>query len=114
MIRHITSADNVCESRLLDPLKTRHGVITAMRIFDLSGWVDRSTHLNLDFPDHRLQIAVVAESLEQGARILQDDGRMMHATVDPSAFRHYGAIDTARRADQLRQAVETRRITERT
>ena len=113
MIRHITAADNVHEGRLLDPEKTRHGIITAMRVSDLSGWVDSSTHLNLDFPDHRMKSAVVAESLEHGARVLEKEGRMVHATVDPSAFRHLGFIDTFRRADLLRQAIATRKNTGR-
>ena len=113
MIRHITAADNVNEGRLLDPAKTRHGIITAMRVSDLSGWVDSSTHLNLDFPDHRMKSAVVAESLEHGARVLEKDGGIVHATVDPSAFRHLGFIDTVRRADLLRQAITARRNTGR-
>jgi len=113
MIRHITAADNVYEGRLIDPAKTRHGIITAMRVSDLSGWVDSSTHLNLDFPGHRMQSAVVAENLEYGARVWEKDGRMVHATVEPSAFRHLGFIDTVRRADLLRQAVTARRITGR-
>lgn len=114
MIRHITAADNVYEGRLLDPSKTRHGIITAMKISDLSGWVDRSTHLNLDFPDHRLQIAVVAESLEIGSQVLDNGGRITHAIVDPSAFQHYGFIDIARRSDLLRKALERRLIPEET
>ncbi len=113
MIRHITAADNVHEGRILDPQKTRHGIITAMKVSDLSGWVDSSTHLNLDFPNHRMKSAVVAESLEHGARVLKKDGGIVHATVEPSAFKHLGIIDTVRRADLLRQAIAARRNTGR-
>ncbi len=113
MIRHITAAENVREGRLLDPAKTRHGIITGMRVSDLSGWVDTSTHLNLDLPGHLMRSAVIAESLEHGARVREKGGRMVHATVDPSAFRHRGFIDTVRRADLLRQAVAAGRKTGR-
>jgi hypothetical protein len=109
MIRHITSADNVSEGRILNPEKVRHGIVTAMRIAELSGWVDPSTHLNIDFPGHRLQAAVVAERLAPGARILESETRMMYALVEPSAFRHYGAVNTLQRADELRQAVKAGR-----
>jgi hypothetical protein len=113
MIRHITAADNVFEGRLLDPAKTRHGIITAMRLSDLSGWVDSSTHLNFDLPGHLMQSAVVAESLELGARVREKDGMIVYAFVDPSAFRHFGFIDTVRRADLLREAITSRRNTGR-
>jgi hypothetical protein len=113
MIRHITAADNVDQGRVVDPARTRHGIITAMRVSEVSGWVDSSTHLNLDFPEHRMQAAVVAESLERGARVLEKEGKMVYATVDPSAFRHIGMIDTVQRTDLLRQAIRAWRTTGR-
>ncbi|HUH78662.1 MAG TPA: hypothetical protein VLY83_02065 [Methanoregula sp.] len=109
MIRHITAEENVSGGSVIDPEKVRHGIITAMRIQELSGWVDPSTHLNLDFPGHLLQLAVVAESLEPGAKVLEKESRMMHAIVDPSVFRHYGAIDTTTRANDLKEMVRVRR-----
>ena len=68
-IHHITALDNVVNGRIVDPKLTKHGVITARKVSDLSGWIDPVTHLNLDFFEHIMRYAIVAEKLELGSEM---------------------------------------------
>ena len=85
MIRHITEVGNVKNGRVIDPSRTRHGVITAGRISDLSGWIDPATHLNLDFPGSLMNLVVVSETLEIGGAILTDNGKFAFASINSSS-----------------------------
>jgi len=104
MIRHLTSIDNVRDNEIIDPLKVKHGVITALRISDLSGWIDPKTHLNLDFPEHLMQIAYVVKKLEIGGEILLDGDRFMYVVINPKFFRHLGQVDVTERSVEMREA----------
>ncbi len=55
LIRHFTSISNVKNGEVIDPKKVKHGEITALKISNLSGWIDQQTHLNIDFPKHLLE-----------------------------------------------------------
>ncbi|HLH73625.1 MAG TPA: hypothetical protein VKX96_10105 [Chloroflexota bacterium] len=103
IIRHVVARENVDASgRLVDPERVRHGVIVAGRIVDLSGEVDPCTHLNLDYPEHRLAGCVVAERLERGAAIVFAAGGLRFAYPRPDQFRHLGRVDMgARRTEWL-------------
>jgi hypothetical protein len=91
-IHHITALDNVVNGRMVDPKKTKHGVIMARKIADLSGWIDPMTHLNLDFSEHLMRYAIVAEKLETGSAILFDEDNYLVAGIDPSTVSHYGQV----------------------
>jgi hypothetical protein len=103
MIRHITSIDNVNNQKVVDPFKIKHGVVTALKISDLSGWVDPPTHLNIDFPEHIIKVVNVAEELKVGSKMILDSGRFMSAYVDYGSYRHFGAVNEIERIEQLKE-----------
>ena len=88
-----------------NPRKIRHAEVTALRISNLSGFVDPKTHLNLDFPDHLIKEVNVAEKLELGGKVVRDNERFMVACVSPTAYKHLGLVDEAEHAEQLKEAV---------
>lgn len=105
LIRHCVEESNVDEQTMMvkDPLKIRHVTLRAGRIESMSGLVDPASHLNLDFPDHRITVCVVAEKFEVGSPVAIDNDGLIFASVDRSAFRHYGPVDyTQRLTDMVR------------
>jgi hypothetical protein len=95
----------VKNGEVIDPQKIKHGEITALKISNLSGWIDPQTHLNLDFPKHLIREVYIAEHLELNSKIITKDERLMSALVSPQAFKHLGFVDEAERAEQLREAI---------
>jgi hypothetical protein len=105
-IRHIVSADNVDASGFVgDPLLARHGLVIGGRVADLAGAVEPLTHLNLDFPDHRLDECLVAERLEIGAPLLWNGDRFRTARVRPAAYARLGPVDLGARRAMWQRAV---------
>lgn len=95
-IRHVVGRDNVGGAgTIVDPLRARHCVVVAGKIADLAGEVDPLTHVNLDFPEHRLGPCIVAERLERSAPVLRDDDRVgFRFAVPPAdAMQHLGPVD---------------------
>ena len=111
-IRHVVAADNVdAEGSVRDATAARHAIIVGGRVAELSGPVDAATHLNRDFPDHRLDACVVVESLTVGARVVMDDGAEGFAVVwvPPGAFHPLGRVNVgARREAWQRTQVASR------
>ena len=103
MIRHFTSIDNVKNGKVIDPFKIKHGAVTALKISDLSGWVDPQTHLNMDFPKHLIRVVNVAEELTIGSKVVLENERFMLAFVDSRAYRHFGAVNEVERMEQLKE-----------
>ena len=103
MIRHFTSIDNVENRRVIDPFKIKHGAVTALKISDLSGWVDPHTHLNKDFPKHLIRAVNVAEELTLGSKVILENERFMLAFVDYRAYRRFGAVNEVERMEQLKE-----------
>lgn len=97
-VRHVVAQGNVgTDGFILDPRRVRHGALRAGRVLALAGEVDPQTHLNLDFPDHRLDSCVVVERLEVGAGVIPAGGAT--ARVASDAARPLGRVDVgARRA----------------
>ena len=97
-IRHLIAATDVdAEGRILAPERARHGIVVGRRIAALAGLIDPLTHLNLDFPDHRLEECLVAESLCEGAPVLIDAEGWRLAYTPPTAFAHLGPVDVGAR-----------------
>lgn len=112
-IRHVVEEANLDEEGfIIDPAQARHCVIHAGRLLDLSGPVDPLTHLNLDFPDHRLEVCVIAERLEPGARVRIDPERgFLMAVPRPTAFQSRGRVDLdARRVAWLQVHQQRRQV----
>ena len=103
-IRHFVTADNVDDAgNIVDASKTCHGSIRAGLVEDVGGLIDPLTHLNLDFPDHRLAECVVVESFEPGSAVLRNNvGLFEMAWPQREAFAHLGRVDVdARRIEWL-------------
>jgi hypothetical protein len=105
LIRHFTLISNVKNGEVIDPQKVKHGEISALKISNLSGWIDPQTHLNLDFPKHLIREVYIAKNLELGSKVMIRDERLMAAFVSPQAYKHLGFVDEAERTEQLREAI---------
>lgn len=111
IIRHVVQADNVDESLyVIDPKMARHCLIKDKRLFDLSGRIDPLTHLNLDFPPHRMAYCVVAEKLQKGSQVFFGNEGLLLARVRRIDYAHYGRVDfTQRRLKMIKAVRELRR-----
>lgn len=107
-IRHCVEESNVDRDsmKVIDALQVRHVTVLGGKVESMSGLVDPASHLNLDFPDHRITTCVIAEKFEKGAPVNMDDNGMIFATVDRSAYKHYGAVDYTQRLADMINAVK--------
>ena len=108
MIRHCVEESNVdSDMTVIDPTKIRHVTIAGGRIALVSGLIDRASHLNLDFPDHRVTICVIAERFEVGAKVMMDNDGLAFATVPRALYGHYGYLDYTQRLVDMIKAFKT-------
>ena len=107
MIRHCVEESNVDDDmNVLDPNKIRHVTVAGGKIVLMSGLIDPVSHLNLDFPDHRVTICIIAQTLEIGASVKMDRDGLVFATVPRSFYRHYGYLDYTQRLVDMIKAVK--------
>jgi hypothetical protein len=108
MIRHCVEESNVDgEMNVIDPTKIRHVTVAGGRIALTSGLIDPVSHLNLDFPDHRATICIIAERFEVGAKVKMDSDGLVFATVPRSLYGHYGYLDYTQRLVDMITAIKT-------
>ena len=108
MIRHCVEESNVDDDMsVIDPTKIRHVTVAGGRIALISGLIDPASHLNLDFPDHRATICIIAETFEVGAKVKMDSEGLVFATVPRSLYRHYGYLDYTQRLVDMINAIKT-------
>ena len=108
MIRHCVEESNVdSDMTVIDPTKIRHVTIASGRIALVSGLIDPASHLNLDFPDHRVTICVIAERFEVGAKMMMDSDGLVFATVPRALYGHYGYLDYTQRLIDMIKAFKT-------
>src|SRR5215216_5763692 len=108
MIRHCVEESNVDgDMSVIDPTKIRHVTVAGGRIARLSGLIDPASHLNLDFPDHRATICIIAETFEVGAKVKMDSEGLVFATVPKSLYGHYGYLDYTQRLVDMIKAIKT-------
>jgi len=106
LIRHLIAAADVDPAgRVTRPEHARHGVVRAGRVAALGGRVDPLTHLNLDFPAHRLDVCVVVHELKPDAPVSQQDGTFQLAIVGRHAFRHLGPVEVGDRRRRWLEAL---------
>ena len=106
LVRHCVEESNVDgRGTVIDPAKARHVTINSGRIEDMSGLIDVRTHLNLEYPDHRITTCVIAEKLEKGAKVRFGKEGLAFAIVNRAAFGHYGPVDFTRRYFDMVEAV---------
>ena len=108
MIRHCVEESNVdSDMSVVDPTKIRHVTVAGGRIALLSGLIDPASHLNLDLPDHRATICIIAERFAVGAEVKMDSDGLVFATVPRSLYGHYGHLDYTQRLVDMIKAVNT-------
>ena len=108
MIRHCVEESNVdSDMTVIDPTKIRHVTIAGGRIALVSGMIDPASHLNLDFPEHRVTICVIAERFEVGAKVMMDNDGLVFATVPRALYGHYGYLDYTQRLVDMIKAFTT-------
>ena len=111
LIRHCVEESNTDENLIIiDPTKIRHVIIVAGRIESMSGLVDPASHLNLDYPDHRVTNCVIVEKFEKGSKVRIGDRGLIFANIDiRSAFDHYGYVDYTQRLFSMIESVKKKR-----
>lgn len=107
LIRHCVEESNVDKNgQVMDPMKIRHVTLKAGKIDSLSGLIDPASHLNLDYPDHKVTTCVIAEKFLVGAPARFSDQGLSFAIVNRSSFTHYGSIDYTQRLTRMIDAVK--------
>ncbi|MGI0012036.1 MAG: hypothetical protein ACREBU_01135 [Nitrososphaera sp.] len=94
------------EMNIIDPTKIRHVTIAGGKVETLSGLIDPASHLNLDYPDHKATICIIAEKFEKGAKVKIDSDGLIFASIQRPAYGHYGYVDYTQRLTDLMKAVE--------
>ena len=98
---------NIDENMLvLDPTRVRHVVVGAGMIKSMSGMIDPASHLNLDYPDHKVTSCIVAEKFEIGAKVKMQENGLVFVLVDSSKYEHYGYVDYTQRLFNMIDAVK--------
>src|SRR5919205_2343183 len=107
LIRHCVEESNVDENFIvIDPAKIRHGVIAGGKLQSMSGFIDPASHLNLDYPDHKITNCIIVEKFENGAKVRVGDQGFIFAFVDRSSFAHYGFVDYMQRLSDMIKGVK--------
>jgi hypothetical protein len=107
LIRHCVEESNVDENLIvIDPAKIRHGVIAGGKLQSMSGFIDPASHLNLDYPDHKITNCIIVEKFENGAKVRLGDRGLIFAFVDRSSFDHLGFVDYTQRLLEMIKGVK--------
>lgn len=107
LIRHCVEESNIDENLvIIDPTKVRHVIISSGRIESMSGLIDPASHLNLDYPDHKITTCVIAERFEINAKIRLGDNGLVFARLGRSSLGHYGKVDYTQRLFDMIEAVK--------
>ena len=115
LIRHCVEESNVDDNFIVkDPKKIRHGVILAGRLQSMSGFIDPASHLNLDYPDHKITNCVIVEKFECGAKVRLGHRGLVFAFVDRTSFDHFGFVDYTQRLSDMIKEVKNIRETKST
>jgi hypothetical protein len=111
LIRHCVEQSNTDENWIIkDPTKIRHAVIVGGRIKSMSGLIDPASHLNLDYPDHKVTACAIVEKFEIGAKAIFSERGIAFANVDArAAFDHYGYVDYTQRLSDMIEAVKKKK-----
>ena len=87
--------------------KTRN--IKGGKLDSLSGLIDPASHLNWDYPDHKVTTCVITEKFSVGAPIRFSGQGLSFAIVNRSSFTHYGSIDYTQRLARMIDAVKEKK-----
>jgi len=107
-VRHCVEASNVDNNYVVvDSLKIRHVAVKAGKIDEMSGYIDPLTHLNLDFPDHKVDLCIISEGFEKGANLRYCEQGFAFAIVPKAAFKHLGFVDYTQRMMDMKESIRT-------
>jgi hypothetical protein len=110
LVRHCVEASNVDgNSVVVDPLSIRHVAVKAGKIEEMSGYIDPLTHLNLDFSDHKVDLCIISEGFEKGAKVRCCERGFAFAVVPKTAFKHLGFVDCTQRMLDMKESVRAMR-----
>lgn len=113
IIRHCVEESNIDENYfVIDPTQIRHVVVSGGRIHSMSGLIDPASHINLDYPIHKVDKCVIAEKFEIGANIKIEDRGLVFALVGPSSYGHYGKVDYTQRLCDMIEKVKTNMVSQ--
>jgi hypothetical protein len=77
----------------------------------MSGFIDPTSHLNVDYTLHKVTKCVIAEKFEIGAQVKIGDNGLVFALVGPSSYGHYGSVDyTQRLTDMIDKVKENAKV----
>ena len=98
---------NVDENmNVIDPIKVRHVTVAGGKIASMSGLIDPLSHLNLDFPDHRVTTCIITSSFEIGSSVSMDEDGLIFANVQRNSFQNYGKLDYTQRLSEMIKAIK--------
>ena len=105
VVRHVVEASNVDDDGYVaDPFKIKHGVVRAAKIWDLAGFIDFRTHLNLDFEDHRVTECIITSQFCKFAPVRMKPDGFVFAKVKSESYKHFGFVDIdARRIEWMKR-----------
>ncbi len=93
-IRHCVEENNVDENLIIkNAQEIRHIIAEEGRIKQMSGFIDPTSHLNLDYNLHRVTKCIIAKKFEIGSELLFNSSGFIFAIVTKSHFEHYGYLD---------------------
>lgn len=93
-IRHCVEESNVDENLIIkNAQEIRHIIAEEGKIKQMSGFIDPTSHLNLDYNLHRVTKCIIAKKFEIGSELLFNSSGFIFAMVTKSHFEHYGYID---------------------
>lgn len=93
-IRHCVEENNVNENLIIkNAQEIRHIIAEEGRIKQMSGFIDPTSHLNLDYILHRVTKCIIAKKFEIGSELLFNSSGFIFAMVTKSHFEHYGYLD---------------------
>lgn len=91
---------------VLDPAKVVHVTLKGGKIESMSALIDPKSHLNLDYPDHKITTCVIVEKFIIGSRVKIVDEGLVFARVNPTSYAHYGPVDYTQRLTDMIDAVK--------
>jgi hypothetical protein len=113
-IRHCVEESNVDENFfILDPTQVKHVTIRAGKIESMSGKIDIASHINLDYPDHKVGICVIADKLKIGSKVKIADEGFVFARVNQADYKHLGKVNYTQRLTEMIEAVKGLRARKR-
>jgi hypothetical protein len=102
IIRHCVEESNIDENYLvIDPTLIKHVIVSAGRIYSMSGFIDPASHLNIDYSLHKVTKCIIAEKFEIGAQVKIEDNGLVFALVGQTSYGHYGKVDYTQRLTDM-------------